>query len=79
MQSSSVLAIYFFSSCASSAAIASPTSDVLAEPPMSLVLMPLSMVILTASSIFFASSGKQKEYFNIMLIERTVATGLTIP
>lgn len=46
---------------------------------MSLVRTPLSIAILVASSIFAAYSGRQREYLNIMLIDRIVATGLTMP
>jgi hypothetical protein len=72
-------AVYFFNKVSSSAAIASPTSAVFDLPPMSPVRIPLSMVILVASSIFSASSGRQREYLNIMLMERMVAMGLTMP
>lgn len=70
---------YFLSRASSSAAIASPTSAVLDLPPMSPVRTPLSIVILVASSILDASSGRHSEYLNIMLMDRMVATGLTIP
>lgn len=69
----------YFRREASSFATASPTSAVLAEPPMSLVLMPFSMTLRTASSIFLESSGCCKEYLNIMPSERIIATGLTMP
>jgi hypothetical protein len=46
---------------------------------MSFVVTPLSMAILVASSIFVAISGRHREYLNIILIDRTVAMGLTIP
>jgi hypothetical protein len=71
--------VYFFNSFSNSAAIASPTSLVLDLPPMSAVRTPLSMVIFVASSIFSASSGRHSEYLNIMLMDRTVAMGLTMP
>jgi hypothetical protein len=71
--------IYFFNSVSSSAAIASPTSLVFDLPPMSAVRIPLSMVIFVASSIIKASSGRHSEYLNIMLMERMVAMGLTMP
>lgn len=70
---------YFLRSFSSSAAIASPTCDVVEEPPISFVRTPLSMAILVASSILAAYSGRQREYLNIMLMERMVAIGLTIP
>lgn len=73
------MTFYFLSRVSSSAAIASPTSAVLDLPPISPVRMPLSIVILVASSILVAISGRHNEYLNIMLIERTVATGLTMP
>jgi hypothetical protein len=37
------------------------------------------MVIFVASSIFSASSGRHNEYLNIMLMERMVAMGFTMP
>lgn len=69
----------YFSSVSSSAAMASPTWLVVELPPISAVRTPLSMVIFVASSIFCAISGRHSEYLNIMLMERTVAMGLTMP
>lgn len=67
------------SSCASSFATASPTSLVLALPPISPVRTPLSIVLRTASSTTFASAGRFKEYCKSMAMERIAATGLTMP
>lgn len=44
-----------------SSATAFPTSFVVAFPPMSPVLTPLSIVLLTASSTAFASTGRFNE------------------
>lgn len=44
-----------------SSVTASPTSLVVAFPPMSPVLTPLSIVLLTASSTAFASTGRFNE------------------
>jgi hypothetical protein len=74
-----MIIVHFFNRVSSSAAIASPTSAVLDEPPMSPVRTPLSIVIRVASSIFSASSGRHSEYLNIMLMDRMVAIGFTIP
>lgn len=74
-----MLNFYFLSSFSSSAAMASPTCDVVADPPMSFVRTPLSMAIFVASSILAAYSGRHSEYLNIMLMDRMVATGLTMP
>lgn len=70
---------FYLSSFSSSAAIASPTCDVVEDPPISFVRTPLSIAILVASSILAAYSGRQSEYLNIILIDRMVATGLTMP
>jgi len=64
---------------ASSLATASPTSPVLAFPPISVVRIPPSIVFLTASSTAFASSGRFKEYWSSIAVERIAATGLTTP
>jgi hypothetical protein len=71
--------LYLFRIVASSAAMASPTSTVVAVPPISPVLIPFSIIVSTASSMALASSGKHREYFSIMLMESIMATGLTIP
>ncbi len=63
----------------SSSATASPTSLVLADPPMSPVLVPLSIVLRTASSTAFDSSGRFKECFRSIAMESIAATGLTMP
>ncbi len=62
-----------------STATASPTSAVLAVPPMSFVRIPFSIVLLTANSTAFDSIGRLREYWSIMATERIVPTGLTIP
>lgn len=64
---------------ASSLATASPTSAVPALPPMSFVRTPASMHFLTAASTLLARSGRWKEYFSIMLTDKIVATGFTMP
>lgn len=46
---------------------------------MSPVLTPLSIVILTASSMILASAGRFSEYWSIIAVESIAATGLTIP
>lgn len=63
----------------SSSATASPTWLVLASPPMSVVLMPLSIVRRTASSTNLASSGRFREYWRSIEVERIAAMGLTTP
>lgn len=70
---------YLDNSFSSSLATASPTCCVLAVPPMSPVLTPLSIVILTASSIILASAGRFNEYWSIIAVESIAATGLTTP
>lgn len=65
--------------CANSAATASPTSFVVDVPPISPVRIPFSIPFLTAVSTAMANSGSQREYFNIMLTESSMATGLTMP
>lgn len=62
-----------------SAATASPTSDVLADPPISFVRMPFSMTALTAPSIAFASAGRLSDSCNIIAADRMAATGFTTP
>lgn len=70
---------YFDRIFSSSWATLSPTSFVPLLPPMSFVETPLSIVILTASSIAAASSDRLKEYKSIMAMDSIEATGLMTP
>lgn len=46
---------------------------------MSFVRTPASIVLRTASSTAFASTGRLREYLSIIATERIVPIGLTFP
>jgi hypothetical protein len=70
---------HFVNNSSTFAAIASPTSLVDDEPPISRVRTPVSVTSRTASSISSASLGRASEYRSSSAMERMAATGLTMP
>lgn len=62
-----------------SSATASPTSLVLALPPISPVRIPRSIMRRTASSTASASADRLREYWKSMAMDRMAATGFTMP
>ena len=69
----------YFNNFSNSAATASPTSLVVALPPISPVRTPDSITLRTAASMALASAMRPKEYCIIMAMERMAATGFTMP